>query len=172
VQTIRACSFFLHLANIAEDRHCIRRTRPRAYRLSAARAEWQDSIAALLAIMGQSMLLETTPLLARSIRNRFSYVDPLNHLQIELLKRLCADGADERVGQGIRLTVNGIAAGLRNSGSRNHDRQRVALLFSAWHVARARVSGGSDQQSNGLLERSRSVFCGAEMRHEARILRG
>jgi phosphoenolpyruvate carboxylase len=83
---------------------------------SRLRAEWHDSIAALLAIMDQAMLLETNPLLARSIRNRFPYVDPLNHVQIELLKRLRSDGADERVVHGIHLTINGIAAGLRNSG--------------------------------------------------------
>ena len=54
--------------------------------------------------------------LARSIRNRFPYLDPLNHVQIELLKRYRAGDADERVVQGIHLTINGIAAGLRNSG--------------------------------------------------------
>jgi len=61
-------------------------------------------------------LLEKNPLLARSIRNRFPYLDPLNHVQIELLKRHRAGDADERVVQGIHLTINGIAAGLRNSG--------------------------------------------------------
>jgi phosphoenolpyruvate carboxylase len=80
------------------------------------RAEWQDTIDALLAIMGQQALLEQNPLLARSIRNRFPYLDPLNHVQIELLKRHRAGDADERVVQGIHLTINGIAAGLRNSG--------------------------------------------------------
>ena len=61
-------------------------------------------------------LLERNPLLARSIRNRFPYLDPLNHLQVELLKRLRAGDKDERVAHGINLTINGIAAGLRNSG--------------------------------------------------------
>jgi phosphoenolpyruvate carboxylase len=70
----------------------------------------------LLAITGQQALLEHNPLLARSIRNRFPYIDPLNHVQIELLKRYRAGDADERVVQGIHLTINGIAAGLRNSG--------------------------------------------------------
>jgi phosphoenolpyruvate carboxylase len=84
--------------------------------LPRLRAEWQDSIGALLAIMGQKALLERNPLLARSIRNRFPYLDPLNHVQIELLKRHRAGDADERVVQGIHLTINGIAAGLRNSG--------------------------------------------------------
>src|SRR6266487_2506043 len=80
------------------------------------RAEWQSTIDALLTIMGQESLLESNPLLARSIRNRFPYLDPLNHMQIELLKRHRAGDTDERVVQGIHLTINGIAAGLRNSG--------------------------------------------------------
>ena len=85
---------------------------------SRLRAEWQASIEALLAIMGQNQLLEANPLLARSIRNRFPYMDPLNHMQIELLRRYRAgDGdGDEDVVTGIHLTINGIAAGLRNSG--------------------------------------------------------
>ncbi len=80
------------------------------------RAEWSASIEALLVIMGQNQLLETNPLLARSIRNRFPYMDPLNHMQIELLKRYRAGDAGEDVVTGIHLTINGIAAGLRNSG--------------------------------------------------------
>ena len=66
--------------------------------------------------MGQNSLLEANPLLARSIRNRFPYIDPLNHMQIELLKRYRAGDADDDVVTGIHLTINGIAAGLRNSG--------------------------------------------------------
>jgi phosphoenolpyruvate carboxylase len=83
---------------------------------SRLRAEWQASIEALLAIMEQNQLLETNPLLARSIRNRFPYMDPLNHMQIELLRRYRAGDGDEDVVTGIHLTINGIAAGLRNSG--------------------------------------------------------
>ena len=83
---------------------------------SRIRNEWRSSIAALLAITGQTGLLETNPLLARSIRNRFPYLDPLNHVQIELLKRHRAGDRDEQVVNGIHLTINGIAAGLRNSG--------------------------------------------------------
>jgi phosphoenolpyruvate carboxylase len=79
------------------------------------RAEWQSTIEMLLAITGQQALLEQNPLLARSIKNRFPYLDPLNHVQIELLKRHRAGGTDERVVQAIHLTINGIAAGLRNS---------------------------------------------------------
>jgi phosphoenolpyruvate carboxylase len=80
------------------------------------RTEWRQSIDALLQIMGQGMLLERNPLLVRSIQNRFPYLDPLNHVQIELLKRYRAGDADPRLVQGIHLTINGIAAGLRNSG--------------------------------------------------------
>jgi phosphoenolpyruvate carboxylase len=80
------------------------------------RAEWQSSIETLNAIIGQNALLEHNPLLARSIRNRFPYLDPLNHVQIALLKRHRAGDTDQRVVEGIHLTINGIAAGLRNSG--------------------------------------------------------
>src|SRR6266540_5711118 len=80
------------------------------------RAEWQYTIEMLLAITGQQALLDQNPLLARSIKNRFPYLDPLNHVQIELLKRHRAGDTDERVVQAIHLTINGIAAGLRNSG--------------------------------------------------------
>jgi phosphoenolpyruvate carboxylase len=83
---------------------------------SRLRGEWEASIEALLAIMGQNQLLETNPLLARSIRNRFPYMDPLNHMQIELLRRYRSGDGDEDVVTGIHLTINGIAAGLRNSG--------------------------------------------------------
>ena len=80
------------------------------------RQEWSDSIDMLLAITGQSKLLEANPLLDRSIRNRFPYLDPLNHVQVELLKEHRSHPGDARVLQGIQLTINGISAGLRNSG--------------------------------------------------------
>ena len=56
------------------------------------------------------------PQLARSIKYRFPYLDPLNHIQIELLRRFRAGDKDERSRRGIHLTINGVAAGLRNSG--------------------------------------------------------
>jgi phosphoenolpyruvate carboxylase len=83
---------------------------------SRLRAEWQSVVSALLTIMAQNSLLESNPLLARSIRNRFPYLDPLNHMQIELLKRYRGGDTGEAVLSGIHLTINGIAAGLRNSG--------------------------------------------------------
>jgi len=80
------------------------------------RKEWQATVEALLEIMEQKSLLESNPLLSRSIRNRFPYLDPLNHVQIELLKRHRAGDAGERIVRDIHRTINGIAAGLRNSG--------------------------------------------------------
>jgi phosphoenolpyruvate carboxylase len=80
------------------------------------RREWNTSIETLLDIMGQERLLQGNPLLERSIRNRFPYLDPLNHVQVELLKEHRAQNPDEQVLRGIQLTINGISAGLRNSG--------------------------------------------------------
>src|SRR3954462_11571706 len=80
------------------------------------RAEWHSSIEKLLDIMGHERLLQANPLLERSIRNRFPYLDPLNHVQHELLKEHRANNRDEQVLRGIQLTINGISAGLRNSG--------------------------------------------------------
>jgi len=80
------------------------------------RREWHNSIETLLDIMGQQRLLQGNPLLERSIRNRFPYLDPLNHVQVELLKEHRAQNPDEQVLRGIQLTINGISAGLRNSG--------------------------------------------------------
>lgn len=80
------------------------------------RLEWEATICTLLEITDQKSLLESNPSLARSIRNRFPYLDPLNHLQIELLKRHRGGETHDRIVEGIHLTINGIAAGLRNSG--------------------------------------------------------
>jgi phosphoenolpyruvate carboxylase len=80
------------------------------------RAEWQRSVDILRAITGAAAFLEDNPALARSIRNRFPYLDPLNHLQIDLLRRYRAGQTDERTKRAIHLTINGLAAGLRNSG--------------------------------------------------------
>ncbi|WP_065753742.1 phosphoenolpyruvate carboxylase [Bradyrhizobium paxllaeri] len=80
------------------------------------RREWHSSIETLLDIMGHERLLQGNPLLDRSIRNRFPYLDPLNHVQVELLKEHRAQNPDEQVLREIQLTINGISAGLRNSG--------------------------------------------------------
>jgi phosphoenolpyruvate carboxylase len=83
--------------------------------------EHERTTASLIAITGAKERLAGNPLLARSIKNRFAYLDPLNHLQVELIKRhrsATAEGrkSDERVHRGIHLSINGVAAGLRNTG--------------------------------------------------------
>ncbi len=83
---------------------------------SRLREEHDSTVRQLLAITESNHLLESNPLLARSIRNRFPYLDPLNHIQVELLERYRAGDDDDRIKQCIHLTINGIAAGLRNSG--------------------------------------------------------
>ncbi|WP_025918291.1 phosphoenolpyruvate carboxylase [Herminiimonas sp. CN] len=84
-------------------------------------AEHERTTQCLETITGASERLSGNPSLARSIQNRFAYLDPLNHLQVELIKRHRAAAADpnkidERVHRGIHLSINGIAAGLRNTG--------------------------------------------------------
>jgi phosphoenolpyruvate carboxylase len=80
------------------------------------RREWHLAIETLLDITGQDRLLQGNPLLERSVRHRFPYLDPLNHVQVELLKEHRAQNPDEQVLRGIQLTINGISAGLRNTG--------------------------------------------------------
>lgn len=77
---------------------------------------WHASRDSLLDATGQSHLLEANPALHQSIRLRLPYIEPLNLLQIELMKRHRAGEADERIGEGIQLTINAIATALRNSG--------------------------------------------------------
>ena len=79
-------------------------------------AEMERAVRNLLAVTGQRELLESNPMLARSFRNRSPYIDPLNHLQVESLRRFRAGEQDDKVKRAILLTINGIAAGLRNSG--------------------------------------------------------
>ena len=79
-------------------------------------AEWERTSSVLAEITGNKQRLATNPLLARSITNRFPYLDPLNHLQVELIKRHRSGMDDQRLNRGIHLTINGIAAGLRNTG--------------------------------------------------------
>ena len=66
-------------------------------------------------IVGAAPLADN-PTLARSIRNRFPYLDPMNHLQIELIRRVRAGDTEERTRRALHLTINGLAAGLRNTG--------------------------------------------------------
>jgi phosphoenolpyruvate carboxylase len=85
------------------------------------KAEYERTKQHLLAITGQRNLLERNPVLRRSITNRFPYLDPLNHVQVEMLRRYrAAQGAGEeasdRIRRGVHISINGIAAALRNSG--------------------------------------------------------
>jgi phosphoenolpyruvate carboxylase len=79
-------------------------------------AEHARTVHALLAITRQPGLLADDPPLASSIQRRLPYLDPLNHLQVALLRRWRAGDRGEIVQRGIQLTLNGLAAGLRNSG--------------------------------------------------------
>ncbi len=79
-------------------------------------AEWQRTATALGLITGDKQRLSNNAALQRSMRHRFPYIDPLHHLQVELVRRYRAGQADERVQRGIHISINGIAAGLRNTG--------------------------------------------------------
>jgi len=75
------------------------------------------SVDALLKVTGQKELLEDNPTLDASLRMRIPYLDPLNHVQVELLKlHRAADNEDESILRAVQITINGISAGLRNSG--------------------------------------------------------
>ncbi len=83
-------------------------------------AEWQRTNTALTLITGDTHRLASNPSLARSIEHRFPYLDPLNHLQVELMRRYRKSQPDdpglERMKRGIHISINGVAAGLRNTG--------------------------------------------------------
>ena len=79
-------------------------------------AEWHRTADALTRITGEKQRLTHNAALARSIKHRFPYIDPLHHLQVELVRRWRAGQGDERVQTGIHISINGIAAGLRNTG--------------------------------------------------------
>ena len=83
---------------------------------TAIEAEWHRTVGALALITGEKHLLADNASLQRSIRHRFPYIDPLHHLQVELVRRYRAGQAGERVQRGIHISINGIAAGLRNTG--------------------------------------------------------
>ena len=88
---------------------------------AAIEAEWHRTSEALSLITGRAQRLTDNAALQRSMRHRFPYIDPLHHLQVELVRRH-REGVgqghpvDERVKRGIHISINGIAAGLRNTG--------------------------------------------------------
>ena len=91
-------------------------TRMRRRIFGAIEAEWQKTVEALNQITGDQERLAHNSALARSIRHRFPYIDPLHHLQVELVRRWRAGQTDDKVKNGIHLSINGIAAGVRNTG--------------------------------------------------------
>ena len=101
-------------AELVEDK----RLRTKVF--AAIEAEWHRTAAALALITGEKQRLVNNAALQRSMRHRFPYIDPLHHLQVELVRRYRAGenqaDRDERVKRGIHISINGIAAGLRNTG--------------------------------------------------------
>ena len=91
-------------------------TRLRKRIFSSIEAEWLRTVDALGRITQEQDRLASNPALARSIRHRFPYIDPLHHLQVELVRRWRAGQVDDRLKNGIHISINGIAAGLRNTG--------------------------------------------------------
>ena len=90
----------------------------RIFALDQGRVAAHQRCAAL--ITGETNRLASNPSLARSIEHRFPYLDPLNHLQVELMRRYRqrkeGDPENARVQTGIHISINGVAAGLRNTG--------------------------------------------------------
>ncbi|HSC64341.1 MAG TPA: phosphoenolpyruvate carboxylase [Caldimonas sp.] len=101
-------------AGLAEDRKAGQRI------FARIEAEWERTSNALTLITGERNRLAGNPSLARSIEHRFPYLDPLNHLQVELMRRYRASRRNDselgRVQTGIHISINGLAAGLRNTG--------------------------------------------------------
>jgi phosphoenolpyruvate carboxylase len=79
------------------------------------RARLARAAAAVLRVTGHEVLIESNPVLRRSIDVRNPYVDPINLLQVELLARL-RERPDDEVRAALNLTINGVAAGMRNTG--------------------------------------------------------
>jgi len=97
-------------AELVQDRRLAKRI------FGAIEAEWQRTLQALERITGHTSRLAGNPMLAWSIAHRFPYLDPLNHLQIELIRRWRSGQQDPRTQIGIHLSINGIATSLRNTG--------------------------------------------------------
>jgi len=99
-----------HYSELVEDEELRRRV------FEKIAAEHERTIRMHRLITGQDDLLADNPALARSVFNRFPYLEPLNHLQVELLRRYRSGDDDELVQRGILLTMSGLATALRNSG--------------------------------------------------------
>ncbi|MDB5877855.1 MAG: phosphoenolpyruvate carboxylase [Variovorax sp.] len=79
-------------------------------------AEWHRTSDALTLITGAKQRLAGNADMQRSVQHRFPYIDPLHHLQVELMRRYRAGEGGERLQRGIHISINGVAAGLRNTG--------------------------------------------------------
>ncbi|MEN3319051.1 MAG: phosphoenolpyruvate carboxylase [Mycobacterium sp.] len=99
-----------HYSELVEDEALRRRV------FDKILAEYDRTIRMHKLITGHDDLLADNPSLARSVFNRFPYLEPLNHLQVELLRRYRSGDDDELVQRGILLTMSGLATALRNSG--------------------------------------------------------
>ncbi|MGB2922657.1 MAG: phosphoenolpyruvate carboxylase [Mycobacterium sp.] len=99
-----------HYAELVEDEALRRRV------FDKIADEHERTIRMHKLITGHDDLLADNPALARSVFNRFPYLEPLNHLQVELLRRYRSGDEDELVQRGILLTMSGLATALRNSG--------------------------------------------------------
>ncbi len=99
-----------HYAGLVEDRALAARI------FGMIEAEHTRANDALEKILGSKERLADNPTLARSLRHRFPYIAPLNYLQVELIRRHRAGERGEDIREGILMSINGVAAGLRNTG--------------------------------------------------------
>jgi phosphoenolpyruvate carboxylase len=84
--------------------------------LDVIRAEFELTVAQVLDVTGETELLGSDPVLLQTLRTREAYLEPLHHLQVDLLARQRAGEDDPLLGRALLLTVNGVAAGMRNTG--------------------------------------------------------
>ena len=82
----------------------------------AIEAEWHKTLDALALITGARRRVEDNAEMQLSLQYRFPYIDPLHHLHVELTRRFRAGDVEEPVRRGMHISINGIAAGLRNTG--------------------------------------------------------
>jgi len=88
----------------------------REHIFSRIEKEYLLTTEAINLLLKSPVRLNNNPTLANSIKSRLPYLDPLNHLQVELIKRFREGADDDRIKLAIHLSINGIAAGLRNTG--------------------------------------------------------